>query len=69
MHTQDEGDKLLRISDASELLGIREGTLRRWLAFRKLPTVRLGKRAIRVPLSALRAFIAQRTISARRAEE
>lgn len=56
--------RLLTVRHASELLAIREGTLRLWLAQRRLPAVRLG-RAVRVPAAAVEDFVRRNTTPAR----
>jgi excisionase family DNA binding protein len=40
-------DRLLRVAEASERYGLAQGTLRKWVAQRKVPVVRLG-RAVRL---------------------
>jgi excisionase family DNA binding protein len=56
--------ELLSIRQAAEILGIREGTCRLWLAQRRLPKVKLG-RMVRVPADAVERLIADATIPAR----
>ena len=68
MYGRDDADRLLTVPEAAHFLGVKERTLRDWLAFRRLPRVKLGRRAVRVPLSALRHFVEVHTIHAR-AEE
>ncbi len=55
---------LLTVREASERLSLREGTVRLWLAQRRLPYVRCG-RAIRIPSEAVEQFIQRNTIPAR----
>lgn len=43
------------ITEASELLGVHERTVRRWIVAGKLPSRRLG-RTIRIPIEALENF-------------
>jgi excisionase family DNA binding protein len=65
----DDADRLVPVTEAARLLGVKERTLRAWLSFRRLPHVKLGRRAVRIPLSALQAFIKLRTIRARVEQE
>jgi excisionase family DNA binding protein len=55
---------MLTVADAANRLGIKEGTLRLWLAQRKLGHVKLG-RAVRVPESEVERLIRENTIPAR----
>ena len=55
---------LLRVSQVAQRLGIKEGTVRLWLALRKLPRVQCG-RAVRVPATAVDEFIRRNTVPAR----
>jgi excisionase family DNA binding protein len=55
---------LLRVQEVALRLGIKEGTVRLWLALRKLPRVQCG-RSVRVPAEAVEEFIARNTIPAR----
>lgn len=36
-------DRLLRVPEAAELLGIKESTLRKWIFKRKITSIRVGK--------------------------
>lgn len=65
----DDVERLLTVGEAARFLGVKERTLRDWLAFRRLPRVKLGRRAVRVPLSALHDFVEAHTIRARIEEE
>ena len=56
--------RLLTVKEASNLLALREGTVRLWLGQRRLPFVRCG-RAIRIPSEAVEEFIQRNTIPAR----
>jgi excisionase family DNA binding protein len=42
--------RMLTVAHASEKLGLRQGTLRLWIAQRKIGHVRLGTRAVRIPV-------------------
>jgi excisionase family DNA binding protein len=55
---------LLTVREAAEQLGLRECTIRLWLAQRKLPRVNCG-RAVRIPAHAIAEFIERNTIPAR----
>ena len=46
-------------SEAARLLGIGRNRMRAILASGELPAVRLGPRSIRIPVSALRAWLAR----------
>ena len=56
-------NRLLTVKEASNLLALREGTVRLWLAQRRLPYVRCG-RAIRIPSEAVEQFIQRNTVPA-----
>jgi len=47
---------LVKVSEAGRLLGLSERSVRELLARRRLPRVRIGVRAIRIPLSALEQY-------------
>ena len=53
--------KLLTVRLVAELLGLREATIRSWIAQRRIGIVRLG-RAVRVPLEEAERLIAEGTI-------
>jgi excisionase family DNA binding protein len=55
---------MLTVRQAGERLGLRESTLRAWIAQRRIGIVRLG-RAIRIPLEEIDRLIAQGTIPAK----
>lgn len=59
------GVDLLRVEEAAELLNVKPSTVRAWLLRRKLPRVRIGQRAVRIPREALEELIAEGTIPAR----
>jgi len=56
---------LLRVEEAAEYLNVKPSTIRAWLLRRKLPFVRVGARAVRVPLAALDKLVSGNTIPAR----
>jgi excisionase family DNA binding protein len=57
---------LLTCAQAGEALGLKEATVRVWIARRKLAFVKLG-RAVRVPSEAIEEMIAVNTVPAREA--
>jgi len=57
-------NQLLTVREAADRLALKEGTVRLWLAQRRLPVVRCG-RAIRIPLQAIEEFIQSNTIPAK----
>ena len=56
---------LLRVEEAAQLLNVRPSTIRAWLLRRKLPKVRVGDRAVRIPLEALEKLITENTVPAK----
>ena len=56
---------MLTVRQASDRLGLRESTIRAWIAQRRIGIVRLG-RAVRIPSEELDRLIAENTIPARR---
>jgi excisionase family DNA binding protein len=56
--------KLLTVVEAAAALGLKQATIRAWLARRKLPRVNCG-RAVRIPAEAIAEFIQRNTIPAR----
>jgi len=57
--------KLLTCAQTAEMLGLKESTIRAWIARRRIGIVRLG-RAIRVPLEEADRLIAEGTIPPKR---
>jgi excisionase family DNA binding protein len=51
--------KLLTVQEAADQLGLKTSTIRLWIALRRLPSVRLGTRAIRIPADAIEALVAR----------
>jgi excisionase family DNA binding protein len=49
--------KLVSVKEAAERLAVRPGTVRLWIRLRRLPSVRVGARAIRIPADAVEALI------------
>ena len=56
--------KLLSVTQAAEILGVRESTIRAWLLRRVLPRVKCG-RAVRIPAQAIEDFVARNTTPAK----
>lgn len=56
---------LLRVEEAAEFLNLKPSTVRAWLLKRKLPSVRIGERAVRIPRAALEKLIADGAVPAR----
>lgn len=57
-------NKLLTVAQVAEILGLKESTIRAWIARRRIGIVRLG-RAIRVPVEETSRLIAEGTIPAK----
>jgi excisionase family DNA binding protein len=49
--------KLLTVQEAADRLGLKPSTVRLWIALRRVPSVRLGTRAIRIPADAIEELI------------
>ena len=49
--------KLLRVNEVAERLGLRETTVRSWLADGRLPRVKIGPKAVRIPQEAVEKII------------
>jgi len=58
-------ERLLRVCEVAERLGIRVSTVRAWILRRRIPVVRVSPRAVRVPESAIRKIIQDGTVPAR----
>jgi len=59
---RDRAVRLLRVEEAAEYLNVKPSTIRAWLLRRKLPRVRVGERAVRIPVDALDRLIRENTI-------
>ena len=57
--------ELFRVEEAAEFLNVRPSTIRAWLLKRKLPHVRVGDRAVRIPRAALERLIVENTVPTR----
>lgn len=53
----------LTVKDTAMELGVKQPTVRKWIAERRLPHVKLG-RAVRVPSDAIQRFIRDNTVPA-----
>lgn len=60
-HEPMQEPRLLRIGEVAELLGVSRSKAYAILASGGIPTIRLGGRCLRVPLDALREWIARRS--------
>ena len=56
--------RLLTVQQTAELLAVKPGTVRLWIAQRRLPVVRLG-RSVRVTAAAVQELIESNTTPAR----
>lgn len=50
-------DHLLTCSEAAKLLSVRPGTIRAWTAARRIPSVKIGPRAVRYRRASLEQLI------------
>lgn len=51
--------KLLRVVEVAERLNLRESTVRSWLHEGRLPRVKIGRKAVRIPEEAVEKIIRQ----------
>lgn len=61
-------NKYLDIMEAAAFLGVSHHSLRRYVALREIPFVRVGKRLIRFRSKDLEDYLARQTVPARRRE-
>jgi len=54
----------LTVKEAADELGVKQPTVRKWIAERRMTHVKLG-RAVRIPSEAVERFIRENTIPAR----
>ena len=54
--------ELLTVREVAERLKLKESTIRAWLMHKRIAAVRVGRRAIRIPLTAVEALIEAGTI-------
>lgn len=52
----DRGE-LVTVAEAAEAMALKTSTIRKWLYERRIPYIRLGKRAVRIPKSWIREQI------------
>ncbi len=55
---------MLTVRQAAERLGLRDSTLRAWIAQRRIGIVRLG-RAVRIPVEEIERLVAEGSVPAR----
>jgi excisionase family DNA binding protein len=60
----DDKQRLLLIEDASRRMQVSPSTVRRYIAGRGLPVVKLSPRAVRIDASALEEWIAAHVVAA-----
>lgn len=65
MEQRAQSKQLLRVSEVAELLAVKESTIRAWLLARRIACVRVGGRAVRIPLSEVERMVATGTVPAR----
>lgn len=53
-----EGDRLLTVRECEALTGRKISTWRRDIFEKRIPIVRIGRRQVRIPLSAVQAMVA-----------
>jgi excisionase family DNA binding protein len=57
--------KMLTVRQCAEILAVKESTIRAWLLHRKLAKVRVGARAIRIPVAEVERLIEAGFVAAR----
>lgn len=57
---------LLRVEEAAARLGLKASTIRYWIWERRIPVVRVGRRAVRIREEAIQRLIEAGTVPARR---
>lgn len=62
---KDLPERLLRVTEVAEQLGLRVSTIRAWVLYRRIESVRVGRRAIRIRSSAVQKIIEAGTIPAK----
>ena len=55
---------MLTVAETARRLGLRESTIRAWVAQRRIGVVRLG-RAVRIPLEEIERLVAEGSVPAR----
>lgn len=64
VHRAPESMRMLTVAEAAEHLGLRQSTIRAWIAGRRITYVRMG-RAIRIPARAVQELIERGTVPAK----
>jgi excisionase family DNA binding protein len=54
---QNESERLLTGAQVAEMLKLKLGTICRWIAQRKIGSVKIGDRAVRIPVSEIQKLI------------
>jgi excisionase family DNA binding protein len=57
--------QLLTTAQVADRLSMKESTIRAWLLARRLLHVRIGRRAVRIPVCEVERIIAEGTVAAR----
>jgi excisionase family DNA binding protein len=57
--------RLLTVFEAANYLGLQPSALRAWMSARKIPFVRVGARAVRIPLAVVEELIENGTVQPR----
>lgn len=65
MRNVREKSELLRVEEAADFLNVKPSTIRAWLLHRKIASVRVGGRSVRIPRAALEKLVNENTIPAR----
>lgn len=65
METRVSEHQLLTTAQVAERLAMKESTIRAWLLARRLSHVRVGRRAVRVPLTEVNRIIAEGSVPSR----
>jgi excisionase family DNA binding protein len=55
--TTETGGGLMRVTEFCEALGIRESTGRKWILQRRISSIKVGLRAVRIPRSELQRLV------------
>ena len=58
-------ERLLKVSEVADRLGLQPATVRRWLLLRRIESVHVSSRAVRVKESEVERIILQNTVPAR----
>jgi excisionase family DNA binding protein len=65
MEGKETRQQLLRVSEAAELLAVRESTVRAWLLNRRIGRIRVGRRSVLIPMTEINRLIQEGTVPAR----